>query len=179
MKWLSLAIATVFAGLSHAALRFGCSTLTIQRLDPLVQPGKTPSAHVHQIVGGNAFHPNMTGDIGNQGTCTTCTFTEDFSNYWTAVMYFRHTNGSYKRVPIMQNGALPTPINGGMTVYYTQQDFSSNGNVKMTAFRPVGTISLYPSETTTDRISGLPHDYWQPHGWHKAGARTQIRLLDQ
>ncbi|TEB26879.1 hypothetical protein FA13DRAFT_1737089 [Coprinellus micaceus] len=136
MKWLSLAIATVFAGPSHAALRFGCSSLTIQRLDPLVQPGKTPSAHVHQIVGGNAFHPNMTGDIGNQGTCTTCTFTEDFSNYWTAVMYFRHTNGSYKRVPIMQNGALPTPINGGMTVYYTQQDFSSNGNVKMTAFRP-------------------------------------------
>ncbi|TEB11422.1 hypothetical protein FA13DRAFT_1748690, partial [Coprinellus micaceus] len=125
MKWLSLAIATVFAGPSHAALRFGCSTLTIQRLDPL-------------FVGGNAFHPNMTGDIGNQGTCTTCTFTEDFSNYWTAVMYFRHTNGSYKRVPIMQNGALPTPINGGMTVYYTQQDFSSNGNVKMTAFRPQG-----------------------------------------
>jgi hypothetical protein len=78
----------------------------------------------------------MTGDIGNQATCTTCTFSEDFSNYWTATMYFKHANGSYKRVPIMQNTALPNGINGGMTIYYTQQDFQSNGNVKMTAFKP-------------------------------------------
>jgi hypothetical protein len=141
MKWLSLALAAALAVPSQAALRFGCSTLTIQRLDPLVQPGRTPSSHVHQIVGGNAFHPNMTGDIGNQGTCTTCTFSEDFSNYWTAVMYFKHTNGTYKRVPIMQNTALPEPINGGMTIYYTQQDFNSNGNVKMTAFKPVIPVS--------------------------------------
>ncbi|KAH6897658.1 hypothetical protein BKA70DRAFT_1052031, partial [Coprinopsis sp. MPI-PUGE-AT-0042] len=54
MKWVSFAIAAVLATSSQAALRFGCSTLTIQRLDPLVQPGRTPSAHVHQIVGGNA-----------------------------------------------------------------------------------------------------------------------------
>ena len=145
MKWVSLALAAVLATSSQAALRFGCSTLTIQRLDPLVQPGRTPSAHVHQIVGGNAFHPNMTGDIGNQATCTTCTFSEDFSNYWTATMYFKHQNGSYKRVPIMQNTALPNGINGGMTIYYTQQDFNSNGNVKMTAFKPVRSFSFsYP-----------------------------------
>ncbi|KAH6909433.1 hypothetical protein BKA70DRAFT_1385655 [Coprinopsis sp. MPI-PUGE-AT-0042] len=137
MKWLSLTLALVLASTSQAALRFGCSTLTIQRLDPLVQPGRAPSSHVHQIVGGNAFHPNMTGDIGNQGTCTTCTFSEDFSNYWTATMYFKHpTNGSYKRVPIMQNAALPNGINGGMTIYYTQQDFNSNGNQKIRAFPP-------------------------------------------
>ena len=49
-------------------------------------------------VGGNAFKANMTGDIGEQGSCTTCTFTEDLSNYWTAVMFFKHTNSSYKRV---------------------------------------------------------------------------------
>jgi Domain of unknown function (DUF1996) len=142
MKWVSLALAAALATSSQAALRFGCSTLTIQRLDPLVQPGRTPSAHVHQIVGGNAFHPNMTGDIGNQATCTTCTFSEDFSNYWTATMYFKHANGSYKRVPIMQNTALPNGINGGMTIYYTQQDFQSNGNVKMTAFKPVSSCMM-------------------------------------
>ncbi|KAF5318232.1 hypothetical protein D9611_014746 [Ephemerocybe angulata] len=136
MQWLSLVLAAALAVPSQAALRFGCSTLTIQRLDPLVQPGRLPSAHVHQIVGGNAFHPNMTGDIGNQGSCTTCTFTEDFSNYWTAVMFFKHTNGSYKRVPIMQNTALPNGINGGMTIYYTQKDLSSNGGVKVTSFKP-------------------------------------------
>lgn len=63
---------------AQAALRFGCSTLSIQRLDPLVEPGKLPSAHVHQIVGGNAFNATMDKDPGEVATCTTCTFTEDF-----------------------------------------------------------------------------------------------------
>lgn len=84
----------------------------------------------------------MTGDIGEQGSCTTCTFTEDFSNYWTAVMFFKHTDGSYKRVPIMQNTALPNGINGGMTIYYTQQDFSSNENQRITAFKPLSSRSI-------------------------------------
>lgn len=65
MKWFSLSLA--LAGSSQAALRFGCGTVSIQRLDPLVEPGKTPSAHVHQIVGGNAFNATMSGDIGNKG----------------------------------------------------------------------------------------------------------------
>jgi len=137
MKWLSLTLA--LAGPSEAALRFGCSTVSIQRLDPLVEPGKLPSAHLHQIVGGNGFNATMEGDIAEKASCTTCTFSENFSNYWTAVMFFKHTNGSYKRVPIMQNTALPNGINGGMTIYYTQQDFNSNGNQKITAFKPVST----------------------------------------
>ncbi|KAF9521307.1 hypothetical protein CPB83DRAFT_932329 [Crepidotus variabilis] len=153
MKWILLAL--TLAAPCQAALRFGCSTLTIQRLDPLVEPGKNPTAHLHQIVGGNAFNPNMTGDIGNQGTCTTCTFTEDFSNYWTAVMFFKHPNGSYKRVPIMQNGALPNGINGGMTIYYTQQDFSSNGNVKMTAFKPGFRMIIGSPTASTKQAVGL------------------------
>lgn len=135
MKWSTISIA--LASSAEAALRFGCSTVSIQRLDPLVEPGKLPSAHVHQIVGGNGFNATMEGDISEKATCTTCTFSEDFSNYWTAVMFFKHTNGSYKRVPIMQNTALPNGINGGMTIYYTQQDFNSNGNQKITAFKPV------------------------------------------
>ncbi|KAK3345872.1 hypothetical protein B0T25DRAFT_483419 [Lasiosphaeria hispida] len=133
MKSLSL---FALAAPAQAALRFGCSTLTIQRLDPIVEPGGLPSAHLHQIVGGNAFNATMDGDVGERGSCTTCTFSEDFSNYWTAVMFFKHANGTYKRVPIMQNTALPNGINGGMTVYYTQQDFNSNGNQKITSFKP-------------------------------------------
>lgn len=141
------------AGQSYAGLRFGCSTVSIQRLDPLVEPGKAPSAHVHQIVGGNAFAPDMQGDIGNQATCTTCTFSENFSNYWTAVMYFKSPqNGTYKRVPIIQNTALPNGINGGMTVYYTQHDFFSNGNVKMTAFKPGFRMTV--GNPTTDSLAG-------------------------
>jgi len=129
-------------GLSQAALRFACSSVSIQRLDPVVEPGNIPSAHVHQIVGGNAFNATMTGDIGDKGNCTTCVYTEDFSNYWTAVMYFRHNNGSYKRVPQYANaelghlGANDSTIKGGMTIYYTQKDFNSNGDQHITAFQP-------------------------------------------
>lgn len=49
----------------------------------------------------------------NLATCTTCTFADDFSNYWTAVLYFRARNGTYKRVPqIAQAGMEGTQ--GGM-----------------------------------------------------------------
>ena len=37
-------------------------------------------------------------DLPALSTCTTCKFKEDASNYWTAVLYFKHQNGSYIRV---------------------------------------------------------------------------------
>jgi hypothetical protein len=75
----------------------------------------------------------MNGDIPAEATCTTCTFSEDFSNYWTAVMYFRAQNGSFKRVPIIANTYLEKAT-GGMTVYYIAP---TNKTVKVTAFKPV------------------------------------------
>lgn len=85
---------------SVTMLRFGCTQVVIDRLDPLVNPGQIPSGHVHQIVGGNGFNASMTtGDVSTTATCTTCEFSEDFSNYWTANLYFRARNGTYKRVP--------------------------------------------------------------------------------
>ncbi|KAJ2912328.1 hypothetical protein MD484_g8082, partial [Candolleomyces efflorescens] len=56
-------------------------------------------------------------DYAELATCTTCRFKEDKSNYWTAVLYFKHTNGSYIRVPQYPNHVVGSP-NGGMTVYY-------------------------------------------------------------
>jgi hypothetical protein len=78
-------------------------------------------------------------------------------------MYFKHQNGSYKRVPIYPNAQLGTltrlpisrrsvtlislgfegqnadHIKGGMTIYYTQKDFnSSNLGNPVRAFPPVG-----------------------------------------
>ena len=44
-----------------------------------------------------------THDFVGTSTCTTCQFTEDLSNYWTAVLFFRARNGTYKRVPQMVN----------------------------------------------------------------------------
>jgi len=52
-----------------------------------------------------------------QATCTTCTFADDFSNYWTAVLFFKARNGSYKRVPLKPNQGFEQ-AQGGMTLYY-------------------------------------------------------------
>lgn len=118
---LALSSALVVAAVVQSAtatIRFGCSQLVTQRLDPLVTPGVI-SPHVHQIVGGNAFNLTMdpNEDYSKTATCTTCRFKEDKSNYWTAVLYFKHSNGSYMRVPQKPNDQVGN-TNGGMTVYY-------------------------------------------------------------
>ena len=80
----------------------------------------------------NAFNASMpVTDIAKLGTCTTCTFDQDFSNYWTANVYFKARNGSYKRVPQMVNDAIGA-ANAGITVYYT-----APGPNTVTAFKPV------------------------------------------
>ncbi|KAL1853209.1 hypothetical protein Daus18300_011857 [Diaporthe australafricana] len=75
-------------------------------------------------------------DLPALSTCTSCQFTEDLSNYWTAVMFFKARNGTYKRVPIRGNAGFEG-ANGGMTVYYMQDglaDYEQKG--KVTAFKP-------------------------------------------
>ncbi len=94
--------AQLMAGLNH--LRFGCSQITIERLDPLVNPGMVGTPHMHQVVGGNAFNATIPGsDVSKIATCTTCGPSDDLSNYWTANLYFHSRNGTYKRVPQMPN----------------------------------------------------------------------------
>ncbi|KAI2473130.1 hypothetical protein F4781DRAFT_380651 [Annulohypoxylon bovei var. microspora] len=126
--------ATLLAPGAQALLRFSCSQLVVERLDPLVTPGVVGSPHVHQIIGGNAFNSSMEYpklDIPSEATCTTCTFADDTSNYWTAILYFRARNGTYKRVQQMPNSGFES-AKGGMTVYYTP----SYNNAKVTAFKP-------------------------------------------
>jgi hypothetical protein len=93
-----------------------------------------PSPHLHQVVGGNSFNASMdpkTHDLPTESTCTSCTFSEDFSNYWTAVLYFRARNGTYKRVPqFVSEGLRGT---GGITVYYIP---GIDPKSKVTAFKP-------------------------------------------
>ncbi|KAI1799429.1 hypothetical protein F4811DRAFT_543947 [Daldinia bambusicola] len=135
MQWKALAV-TFLAGevVAQQMIRFGCSQLVIERLDPLVNPGTLPSPHVHQIVGGNSFNTSMdpvVHDPVRDSTCTSCTFSEDFSNYWTAVLYFKARNGTYKRVEQFSNVGLRGV--GGITVYYIP---SYDGKTKVTAFKP-------------------------------------------
>ncbi len=61
---LSLAKAAAAAllvqqALAQGMLRFGCSQLVIERADPIVNPGMTPSSHTHQVVGGNSFNASV------------------------------------------------------------------------------------------------------------------------
>lgn len=137
MHWKTLALA-LWTG--HGAsqmlpmLRFQCNQLVVERLDPLVTPGSIPSPHLHQIVGGNSFNASMdpaTHDLPSLSTCTSCTFSEDLSNYWTAVLFFRARNGTYKRVKQFPNLFLDG--NGGITVYYIP---SPNAKTNVTAFKP-------------------------------------------
>ena len=51
MFWRGFLALTLVAS-SSAIVRFHCSQLVRERLDPLIEPGANPSAHVHQIVGG-------------------------------------------------------------------------------------------------------------------------------
>lgn len=104
MQWATL-LAAVVALTEHVSaqnmLRFACSQLVVERTDPLVNPGMKYTPHLHQIVGGNAFNITMdpSNDLAQTSTCTSCSFTQDKSNYWTAVMFFKAQNGSYIRVP--------------------------------------------------------------------------------
>lgn len=120
---------------THAVLRFSCSQLVVERLDPLVNPGAVQSPHAHQIVGGNAFNVTMAAgaDVSSAATCTTCTFAEDFSNYWTAILYFRARNGTFKRVKQMGNVGFEQ-ASAGMTVYYSAS-VSASSKASVTAFK--------------------------------------------
>lgn len=93
-------------------------------------------------------------DPPKQSKCTSCIYTEDNSNYWTASIYFKSPeNGTYKRVPQMANGRLNRTLleqDGGLTVYY-MKPFSGT-NKKTTAFGHVSNTSFYflPSYTKVD-----------------------------
>lgn len=120
--------------MAQELMRFGCSQLVFDRVDPLVNPGQLPSPHLHQIVGGNSFNASMSPsnlDPAKASTCTSCTYSEDFSNYWTANVYYRARNGTFKRVPQFAN--LGLRVEGGVTVYYIRGYQSS---AKVTTFKP-------------------------------------------
>jgi hypothetical protein len=136
-------------------LRFACSQLVVERTDPLGYPGKKYTPHVHQIVGGNSFNLTMDPNLHDPAalsTCTSCSFVEDMSNYWTAVMFFKHRNGSVIRVPQVPNGGLVQ--NGGLDVYYIPQG-------KVTAFKKVNLPITNLMTLDLIQLLGVPHDCWK------------------
>ena len=136
MQLTSLAAAALLANGAAAQnmLRFACSQLVVDRIDPIVNPGMRYTPHLHQLVGGNSLNITMdpkTHDLPSLSTCTSCSFKQDLSNYWTAVMFFKAKNGTYKRVPQVGNGGPQGQLinKGGLDVYYIPSG-------KTTAFKP-------------------------------------------
>jgi len=117
---------------------------------------------LHQIVGGNSFNLTMdpnTHDLPAQSTCTSCSFREDMSNYWTAVMFFKAKNGSFIRVPQVGNGGPQGQLvnNGGLDVYYIPSG-------KTTAFKPgFRMIARNAGETNNKNVKSgfICHRCWK------------------
>jgi hypothetical protein len=81
------ALVSLAAALTGDTFTVNCAVLTQQRSDPLIFPG-VPSAHVHGIIGGNAFSRNMQGMYAaNNANVTTCNKALDHSNYWVPQLY--------------------------------------------------------------------------------------------
>ncbi|KAF2692003.1 hypothetical protein K458DRAFT_325809 [Lentithecium fluviatile CBS 122367] len=149
MQWATLAAVAAFFAQDAAAqqmLRFPCSQLVVERTDPLVNPGMKYTPHLHQIVGGNSFNVTMdpNDDPAKKSTCTSCSYTQDKSNYWTAVMFFKAKNGTYTRVPQVGNGGPQGKLinKGGLDLYYIPSG-------KTTAFKK-GFRMLAGSASNTD-----------------------------
>jgi len=163
MQWATIAAAALFAHNAAAQnmLRFACSQLVVDRVDPIVNPGQKYTPHLHQIVGGNSFNIPMDPakhDLVGQSTCTSCSFKEDLSNYWTAVMFFKAKNGTYHRVRQTGNGGPQGKLinNGGLDVYYIPSG-------KTTAFKK-GFRMIAGNAAQTDpgkvKMSNICHRCW-------------------
>lgn len=120
----------------------------------------------------NASMPPVTFDPAKRATCTTCQAADDFSNYWTATLYFRARNGTFKRVPQKGNVGFEGQ-RGGMTVYYMQNHLADyQQRSKVTAFRPVSTSKarMLRGCTYTDR-AGLPYVCRRCYRHYKGASR--------
>lgn len=81
-----LAISCFVPGTS-AFWRLPClNPLVIERADPIVNPGGV-AGHLHTIMGGNGFNFTMDYDTARGSTCSSCTVTDDFSNYWIPSLF--------------------------------------------------------------------------------------------
>jgi len=74
-----------------------CVPLTIQRSDPIVNPG-VPGGHVHAVIGGNAFQRTMGPSDALKANETTCNKMLDKSNYWVPQLYHLRADGMFEMV---------------------------------------------------------------------------------
>ena len=85
---------------SFTVVGFG-NPVVVGREDPVISPG-TASAHVHTVIGGNAFAPTMSDTQAMSSTCTSSQVKNDLSNYWIPSLFFHASNGSFVPVQATQ-----------------------------------------------------------------------------
>jgi len=95
-----------------------CAPLTIQRSDPVVQPG-IASGHVHSVIGGNAFRRTMGPMDAPKANETTCDKAIDHSNYWVPQLYHQRADKMWEMVHWM-----------GSAVYYQKRACNYNPNIQ-------------------------------------------------
>jgi len=121
----------VFIGICLGAVgdtfTVNCAPLTIQRADPIVNPGIAGS-HVHSVVGANAFRRNMAGYKTGEANATTCNKAKDHSNYWVPQLYHQRSDGKWEMVKW-----------GGSAIYYQKRacDYSPNARYCNKSFVPL------------------------------------------
>ena len=121
--WNSLGLLSLAAAPAAAFWRLPCkSPISVQRADPIVNPGKV-SGHVHTIMGGNGFDFEMDYNTTQASTCSSCTVIGDNSNYWVPSLWYQGADGSFESVKQI----------GGATVYYLQR---GGKDEKLRAFPP-------------------------------------------
>jgi hypothetical protein len=96
-------------------------------------------------------------NIGEESSCTTCTFAEDFSNYWTATLFFRARNGSYIRVPQRGNIDFESARGGGMTVYYAPGYQTQKVTAFQPGFRMIVGSPMYRSEAEASKFRQMTY----------------------
>jgi hypothetical protein len=91
---------------AQGEFNFACAPLTIQRSDPIVNPG-APGGHTHAIIGGSAFSRSMSNEAAPNARDTTCAIEIDKSNYWQPQLYHIRSDGQFETVPFQ--GSVTTP----------------------------------------------------------------------
>jgi len=127
MKLFIFLILSVLSLVSSAGDTFtvNCSPLTLQRADPIVNPG-VAGAHVHSVIGGNAFQRTMGPKDALKANSTTCDKAIDHSNYWVPQLYHMREDKMWEMVRFYHSA-----------VYYQLRACNYAPNIKNCANSPI------------------------------------------
>lgn len=85
--FIAALLASSFLPQVAAFWRLPCAMpVSVERADPVVDAGQV-SGHLHTIMGGNGFDFTMDYEKARKSTCSSCSVTQDLSNYWIPTVF--------------------------------------------------------------------------------------------